>query len=115
MTRLLSDIRDHLNSFFEQLVKRCPKTGRIVGVSRNSYWGAILFPVIGLAALLWFLVRVVPKPSLANLQSRCSVFRISAPLCARHGPGAPPGTLAALLAGKVGKLRVTSEQIARSS
>lgn len=57
MTRLLSDIRDHLNSFFEQLVKRCPKTGRIVGVSRNSYWGAILFPVIGLAALLWFLVR----------------------------------------------------------
>jgi len=65
MNRLLKDIRDHANSFFEQFVKRCPKTGSIVGVRRTSYWGATLLPLIGLAALIWFLVRVVPKPSRA--------------------------------------------------
>ena len=36
-----------------QLIKRCPKTGRIIGA------------VAGVAAIAWFLLRVVPKPSRA--------------------------------------------------
>ena len=45
-------------------VKRCPKTGRIVGLKSNIY-SKVLFPIIGIAAIIWFLFRVVPKPSRA--------------------------------------------------
>ena len=45
--------------------KRCPMAGKIAR-DRRKYrsliWG---FPVAGLASLIWFLVRVVPKPSRA--------------------------------------------------
>ncbi len=58
-----------MNTFIYNLsnrfLKRCPKTGRIVGVKSNKY-GKILFPVIGIGAIIWFLVRVVPKPSRAE-------------------------------------------------
>ena len=43
----------------------CRKTGRIVGINRKCGWAGWLFPITGLAALIWFLVRVVPKPSRA--------------------------------------------------
>jgi len=58
-----------MNSFFENLannfLKRCPKSGRIVGVKSGKY-SKILFPVIGIAAIIWFLVRVIPKPTRAE-------------------------------------------------
>lgn len=42
----------------------CPKTDRILGVKTNlSRW---YFPIIGLAAFLWLLIRVIPKPSRLN-------------------------------------------------
>ncbi len=44
----------------------CGKTGRIVGLNRNCRWIRWFFPVIGLAALAWYLVRVIPKPSRAS-------------------------------------------------
>jgi len=44
----------------------CPKSRRIVGFSSASRWRLLWIPCIGLAALLWILIRVVPKPSRAN-------------------------------------------------
>jgi autotransporter-associated beta strand protein len=44
----------------------CGKTGRVVGLNRQSHWAKWLFPIIGLASLIWYLVRVIPKPSRAN-------------------------------------------------
>jgi autotransporter-associated beta strand protein len=44
----------------------CGKTGRVVGLNRQSRWFRWLFPIIGLAALIWYLVRVIPKPSRAE-------------------------------------------------
>lgn len=48
------------------LFKVCQKTGKIVGINRQWRWFKWLFPVIGLAALIWYLVRVIPKPSRAD-------------------------------------------------
>jgi uncharacterized protein (DUF362 family) len=44
----------------------CPKSGRIVGInwSQGLLW--CLYPVVGLFALVWILIRVIPKPSRAN-------------------------------------------------
>jgi hypothetical protein len=49
-----------------QLFRQCPKTGKVVGfqpLKRPLIW---LYPFIGLFALIWFLARVVPKPSRAS-------------------------------------------------
>lgn len=43
----------------------CPKTGKIIQSDRKSRWQWWLLPFTGLAALIWFLVRVIPKPSRA--------------------------------------------------
>ena len=43
--------------------KTCPRSGRIVGVNKKNMVLRICFPLFGLAALIWFLIRVVPKPS----------------------------------------------------
>ena len=48
-----------------RLFRQCPKTGRIVGVRRPEGWLRVFWPLIGLAALIWFVVRVAPKPSRA--------------------------------------------------
>ena len=47
------------NSIF----KRCPKSKKIVGINMKSIWYRVFFPLLGLAALIWFLIRVIPKPS----------------------------------------------------
>ena len=54
-----------MNSLKTRFFRTCPKSGRIVGVRQPEGWARLLFPLIGLAALVWFLVRVVPKPSRA--------------------------------------------------
>lgn len=43
--------------------KTCPKSGKIIGVNNKNILINIFFPLLGLAALVWFLVRVIPKPS----------------------------------------------------
>lgn len=42
--------------------KTCPKSGRIVGINKDNLILKICFPLLGLVALVWFLIRVVPKP-----------------------------------------------------
>jgi hypothetical protein len=48
-----------------EAVKVCPRTGRKISAERQRRWLAMLLPVTGLLAFLWFLVRVIPKPSRA--------------------------------------------------
>jgi len=58
------------------LFRTCPRTGRIVGLRKPHELPSVLFPVVGFLALLWFLVRVVPKPSRAAYPCQ----RVAAPL-----------------------------------
>jgi len=48
--------------FFSNLFSRCPKTGKIRGINKDA-WPKWAFLFSGIAATIWFLVRVVPKPS----------------------------------------------------
>lgn len=45
------------------MVKVCPVSGKIRGINFNSRLARWLFPVAGTIALIWFLFRVIPKPS----------------------------------------------------
>ena len=47
------------------LVNRCPKSGRIVKLRFDNIYAKIAFPLVGVMAIIWFLVRVIPKPSRA--------------------------------------------------
>ena len=56
--------------------KVCPKTGKYIE-SNRKYWPLIwLFPIAGLLSLIWFLIRVLPKPSRATYPCQ----RFAAPL-----------------------------------
>ena len=55
-----------MKKLFHKFVKVCPKSGRIRKFVIPDGYYKMLFPFIGLAALIWILVRVVPKPSRAN-------------------------------------------------
>jgi hypothetical protein len=52
----------------ENKEKVCSKTGEVIrpATQRNRWWLMWLFPVTGFFALIWFLIRVVPKPDRAN-------------------------------------------------
>ncbi len=55
----------------------CPKTGKRLNRKRKIYWPLIwLLPITGLLSLLWFLVRVIPKPSRAAYPCQ----RVAAPM-----------------------------------
>ena len=56
--------------------KTCPKSGRIVGINKKNVVLKICFPLLGLVALVWFLIRVVPKPS--RIEYPCQ--QVAAPL-----------------------------------
>jgi len=45
--------------------RHCPKTGKHLKSFVRYRWLYWLFPVTGLLAIVWFLVRVIPKPSRA--------------------------------------------------
>jgi len=45
------------------IFKICPKTGKIRGINYEKALVRILFPLFGLASVIWFLIRVIPKPS----------------------------------------------------
>ncbi len=57
------------------LVRTCPKTGKQFHVPQRS-WPTLLLPITGLFALVWFLIRVLPKPSRATYPCQ----RMAAPL-----------------------------------
>lgn len=56
--------------------KTCPKSGRIVGINKKNVVLKVCFPLLGLVALVWFLIRVVPKPT--RMEYPCQ--QIAAPL-----------------------------------
>ncbi len=60
----------------KRTVKICPRTGKVFYVESERRWPALLLPLTGLAALIWFLVRVLPKPSRATYPCQ----RAAAPL-----------------------------------
>jgi len=49
-----------------QVRRRCPKTGRLIGHKKKRFYLLWLMPIIGLLSLIWFVIRVVPKPSRAT-------------------------------------------------
>ena len=46
--------------------KTCPKSGRIRGLRTDLIYHKLIFPIVGLVALVWVIVRVAPKPSRAE-------------------------------------------------
>jgi hypothetical protein len=55
----------------------CPGTGKIIRSHRWVWW---FFPFTGLAALIWFLVRVIPKPSRATYPCQRVAFPLASGL-----------------------------------
>lgn len=47
------------NKIKKWFFKTCPKSGRIVGINKKNVMLKICFPLLGLAALVWFLHRQV--------------------------------------------------------
>ena len=43
----------------------CPKTDNFQEQKRQHHWFTWIFPIGGVLALIWFLIRVIPKPSRA--------------------------------------------------
>jgi hypothetical protein len=43
----------------------CEKTGRITGLKKQKGLWKLVFPIAGLAALIWYVIRVIPKPTRA--------------------------------------------------
>ncbi len=69
---------DHLkgHTMKRQAESICPRTGRKLCEEQPRRWPTVLLPITGLLALVWFLVRVVPKPSRATYPCQ----RLAAPL-----------------------------------
>lgn len=67
-----------MNTIRSLWFEKCPKTGRIVGLRNRQELPPIFFPAVGFLALVWFLIRVVPKPSRAAYPCQ----RVAAPLAA---------------------------------
>ncbi len=61
----------------EHIEKVCPKTGKIAERPRWYGWLRWLFPITGLAALVWFLIRVIPKPSRATYPCQRVAFPLA--------------------------------------
>lgn len=63
-------------------VKRCPKTGKIISEpmkqKKRSMWENLTFAIVGIASLIWFLIRVIPKPS----RAKYPCMRVAAPAAA---------------------------------
>ena len=59
-------MKPHLHCLLDQILKRCPKSGRVVGVRRDTRLARVLFPLVGLLSIGWFLVRTLPEPRRAN-------------------------------------------------
>ncbi|HCO93612.1 MAG TPA: hypothetical protein DIU00_06635 [Phycisphaerales bacterium] len=51
---------------YAQSPRICPKTGKPLNSSRKYRWLMWMFPIMGLFSLIWFLIRVIPKPSRAT-------------------------------------------------
>jgi hypothetical protein len=52
-----------MKNFVTKYLQFCPKTGRFLGFGKFNGLSRLLFPLIGIAAMVWILIRVIPKPS----------------------------------------------------
>jgi hypothetical protein len=52
-----------LYHFTDRMFIRNPQTGKIVSFRKPKLFTIIPFIIIGLASLIWLLIRVLPKPS----------------------------------------------------
>ena len=57
--------------------RSCPKTANRDIDGRKYRWLKYAFPIAGLASLIWFLVRVIPKPSRALYPCQRMAFPIA--------------------------------------
>jgi len=55
----------------------CPKTGRPIERKFQYHWLKWLFPLTGIGALIWFLIRVIPKPSRAEYPCQRVAFPVA--------------------------------------
>ena len=55
----------------------CPKTGKIHEVRVRDGWQKWIWPLTGFAATVWFLIRVIPKPSRATYPCQRVAFPIA--------------------------------------
>ncbi len=60
-----------------RLFARCPRTGRLVLGQKWAGLRAALLPLAGLVSLIWFVVRVVPKPSRAGYPCQRVAFPLA--------------------------------------
>ncbi len=58
-------------------VRVCPKTGKPIEHKSRLRWLSWLFPITGLLALIWFLIRVIPKPSRATYPCQRVAFPLA--------------------------------------
>jgi len=59
-----------------ELLRRCPTSGKVVGLNLKSGVTRLLFPLIGFLGLIWYVIRVLPKPSRATYPC----MKVAAPL-----------------------------------
>ena len=52
-----------MKNFINKYLQFCPKTGKFIGFKKINGLSRFLFPLIGIAAMVWILIRVIPKPS----------------------------------------------------
>ena len=59
-------MKTSIHYLLHQALKRCPKSGRVVGVRRDTPLARALFPLVSLLAIAWFLLRTLPEPRRAD-------------------------------------------------
>ena len=59
-------MKNILNDFANLLFIRHPLTRKIISFRKPGFIYIIPFIIVGLVSLLWFLIRVIPKPSRAT-------------------------------------------------
>ena len=69
-------VRIKLEKYMNKIFYICPKTGKIVGQKSKKKWVLWLYPIIGFLCLIWFIIRVIPKPTRATYPCQ----RLAAPL-----------------------------------
>ena len=52
-----------MKNFITKYLQFCPETGRFLGFGKLDGLSRLLFPLVGIAAMLWVFIRVIPKPS----------------------------------------------------
>jgi len=55
----------------------CPKTDKFQEQKRQHRWLTWIFPIGGVLALIWFLIRVIPKPSRAMYPCQRAAFPLA--------------------------------------